>query len=630
MHRSQTVRRISVMHVGARRVPVFLSAATLIPIAALGWLGMRTLQQERELESQRQRDRLEVAAGRVALDIERRLQDTEEKLTRGAGVQFLPTGIVSGANLRVLFQPIQTPLGVVSLTSLAAAEVQEFRQRNLPAAEAEYRLVASTSHPPIRAIALAGLARVRRLQKEYDSALEAYDELERLGTTLVAGQPAGLVARQGRCKTLEEAGDDVRFRAEVRDLARALESGDWPIDRATFELYREMLVQWKGTPPSSTAIARTESFVELWHLWRRGDLGSRGRRVFRREPVSVLAVWTGDAQSLYVWLATTSDIETEWRPLWEAQNLSVALSDVEGGPLVGVPGNLTVSLSPRDTRLPFILSASPARDDGTDRAGRRVLAIGLALALLVTLAAAYALYRTTTRELALASQQADFVAAVSHEFRTPLTSMRHLTELLESRAVTSDERRAHYYALLSRETERLHRMVESLLTLGRMDVDAYAWQLEPAEVEQIVRGIVDEFRGESIAAGRQVYCDVEERLPAIRADHEALSRALWNLLENAVKYSEAGTPIHVFATRQGESVLLGVRDEGAGIPRAEQRRIFQKFVRGSKAKLSGVGGVGLGLALVTHIVEAHGGSVRLDSEPGRGSTFTLVLPCLES
>jgi signal transduction histidine kinase len=101
-------------------------------------------------------------------------------------------------------------------------------------------------------------------------------------------------------------------------------------------------------------------------------------------------------------------------------------------------------------------------------------------------------------------------------------------------------------------------------------------------------------------------------------------------LENAAKYSEGGTPIRVFARGQGESVLLSVQDVGAGIPRAEHQRVFQKFVRGAAAVHAGVGGVGLGLALVSRIAEAHGGSVRLESEPGRGSTFTLVLPCLES
>jgi signal transduction histidine kinase len=173
-------------------------------------------------------------------------------------------------------------------------------------------------------------------------------------------------------------------------------------------------------------------------------------------------------------------------------------------------------------------------------------------------------------------------------------------------------------------------MVESLLSFGRMDVDAYRWQLESADIDQIVRGIVDEFRREPIAAGRLVHCAIDAGLPPIRADREALSRALWNLLENAGKYSNAGTSITVFASRQGAAVLLGVSDEGIGIPATEQRRIFQKFVRGGEAVRTGVRGVGLGLALVTRIAEAHGGSVRLESEPGRGSTFTLVLPCPES
>jgi len=207
---------------------------------------------------------------------------------------------------------------------------------------------------------------------------------------------------------------------------------------------------------------------------------------------------------------------------------------------------------------------------------------------------------------------------------------RHLTDLLVSRNITSEERKTQYYELLAHETERLHRMVESLLSFGRMDAGAYAWKLEPADVREIVDASVQEFRREPIAANRQLVCDVEEGLPPIHADREALSRALWNLLENASKYSAPGAPIRVFARRRADSVLLGVGDEGAGIPAAEREKIFQKFVRGADAKREGVRGVGIGLALVKRIVEAHGGSVRLDSEPGRGSTFTLVLPCHES
>jgi signal transduction histidine kinase len=141
--------------------------------------------------------------------------------------------------------------------------------------------------------------------------------------------------------------------------------------------------------------------------------------------------------------------------------------------------------------------------------------------------------------------------------------------------------------------------------------------------------IVEQFRQQQGTA-REVVCEMEDGLPPIRADREALSRAIWNLLENAGKYSQPDTLIRVFARRNAGTVALGVEDHGDGIALAEQGRIFQKFVRGTGAKRAGIRGVGIGLALVKRIVEAHGGSVRLESEPGRGSTFILELPCLES
>lgn len=612
---------------------MLLAAATLIPIGALSWLGIRTLQQDRELERQRRRERLEVAAGRLALDIERRLRDIEGQLANGAGIHFLPTGLDSSKDLPILYQPTEFSVAqAVSTPLLAAAEIEEFQRRDLTAATATYRRLAASRNPAGRAAALVGLGRVLRQRADYQGALQVYADLERLGMVVVAGQPAALVARQSRCKILEDAGDGERLRTEAADLARELNSGGWAIDRATFDLYRDMLARWNGPAPSSEAVGRTEAALELWRAWRRGDLVPRGRRFVRQKVGPVLALWVGGPERPIVWIATAVEIEASWRPLWEAQSLAVALSDTEGQPIFGMPRTGGVSLTPGDTRLPFILSVSPLATpaEETDRMRRAILIGGLLIAFALMLAAAYGLYRATTRELVLARQQSDFVSAVSHEFRTPLTSMRHLTELLVSRTITNEERKAYYYELLAQETVRLHRMVESLLSFGRIDVGAYAWRLEPADVNEIVSDIVEEFRRESFAQGRHVVCEIEEGLPPIRADREALSRALWNLLENAGKYSDPGSPIRVFARRRRDSVLVGVGDEGVGIPSEEQQRIFQKFVRGADAKRAGTRGVGIGLALVKRIVEAHGGSVQLESEPGRGSTFTLVLPCPES
>ena len=616
--------------VDARRLPVLLAAATLVPAAVLVWLGVRVLQQDRELDRQRRREHLEVAAGRVALEIDRRLQDLEAELAVGRGMRFHEGGIEAGSGAPILFQPADGPLLPPSPGDIAAVEIEEFQRLNLIGAEAAYRRLSASGDVEVRATALVGLGRVLRAQGRFERARSAYDDLARLGTAIVAGQPADLVARQGRVRTFEASRDSAALRREVDDLARALYAGRWPIDRPTFELYRDMVSQRGGPQPPALDMARTEAAIDLWRTWRRGDLGPRGRRLVHHGPATMLALWVSSSEQAIVKLVANTDMLTEWGPLWRNHDLEVALSSVEGQPIAGERIARGVALAPGDTRLPFILTASLASEDVPALTRRRLFLVGLVVAVLLTMAASYALYRTTSREIALARQQADFVSSVSHEFRTPLTSMRHLTELLASDSITSEERKRHYYELLASETERLHRMVDGLLSFGRMSAGAYAWQLESAEIGDLVSAVVDEFRSDPVAEHRDVSCDVETNLPNIRVDREAVSRALWNLLENAAKYSEAGAPISVFARRQGESVLIGVQDAGVGIPSSEHTRIFQKFVRGDAATRAGVRGVGIGLALVSRIAEAHGGSVRLESEPGRGSTFTLVLPCLES
>jgi signal transduction histidine kinase len=275
----------------------------------------------------------------------------------------------------------------------------------------------------------------------------------------------------------------------------------------------------------------------------------------------------------------------------------------------------------------MVASIGPLPGDGSDR---RLVLGSLSLAFVLIVAAAYGLYRATSRELGLARQQREFVSAVSHEFRTPLTSMRHLTDLLATREGVTDERRAHYYSLLSHETQRLHRMVENLLSFGRIEARAYAWRLESVDIAALARLAVDDFRRDAAASARAVTCEIDDGLPAVRADSDALARAVRNLLENAAKYSEPGTPIDVFVRYAGGSVQVTVGDRGIGIAPEDRARIFDVFVRGTDATRSRTRGVGMGLALVKRIIEAHGGSVKVDSTPGQGSLFTLEIPCPRS
>jgi len=280
-------------------------------------------------------------------------------------------------------------------------------------------------------------------------------------------------------------------------------------------------------------------------------------------------------------------------------NLVVPGADGEAGP-PPEPGRRTTR-SPSETRLPWTLVVtsgdSPAlAADLNSR--RQLLTSGLmALALFLT-GGSYLLWRVVQRELAVARLQTDFVAAVSHEFRTPLTSLRHITELLQESDDLSPARRQSFYELLGSSTERLHRLVESLLDFSHIEHGGKRWELRELDARDLVARVVADFRKEHpglTLALQMEWPDVE----MVHGDPGALGNALWNLLDNAVKYSPDRGTICVSVGRVSGGVALAVRDHGLGIPADERKAVFAKFVRGRKALGLGIRGTGLGLAMVS-------------------------------
>jgi len=255
---------------------------------------------------------------------------------------------------------------------------------------------------------------------------------------------------------------------------------------------------------------------------------------------------------------------------------------------------------------------------------------GLALLLGVVLAGAVVVARGVSHELGVARLQSDFVSAVSHEFRTPLTSLQQFTSILNEDDEPPPDKRRAFYQAQARAVNRLQHLVESLLDFGRMEAGAYPYRTERVPVGPFVSGLVEAFRRDGTPEGFVVECAVDSASGDIMADREALGRAIRNLLENAVKYSGDGRRIDVHAARRGRAVTIGVRDEGLGIPPAEQQRVFTKFVRGTASRTYGINGTGLGLAMAREIVRAHGGDIAVESIVGSGSTFTVTLPAADA
>ena len=232
------------------------------------------------------------------------------------------------------------------------------------------------------------------------------------------------------------------------------------------------------------------------------------------------------------------------------------------------------------------------------------------------------------REANLSELQADFVSKVSHELRTPLTAIRLFSETLE-RCRDDSKTQGECLRQLVHETDKLSRRIERLLDWGRMEAGRKLYDLKEETVQDLVDEAVKAFPQARLGQDVELSVEVASGLPPVLADRHAMVDAVVNLLTNAHKYG--GTPAMVLLSAEmnaRDEIAISVTDNGAGIARPEQRRIFDKFYRIDDRLSRRREGSGLGLAIVKHIVAAHRGRVSVQSAPGKGSTFTITLPAL--
>jgi signal transduction histidine kinase len=252
-------------------------------------------------------------------------------------------------------------------------------------------------------------------------------------------------------------------------------------------------------------------------------------------------------------------------------------------------------------------------------------AAGLAIILSVTLFGGYLLWRDVNREMRVAALRSQFVSSVSHELKTPLTAIRMFAETLQLDRV-APATRADYLDTIVRETERLTRLLNNVLDFSKIEEGRKAYRRETASLADVVRAAARAMAYPLEQHGFELKVDIDDTLPAASVDTDALEQAILNLLTNAMKYSGSGRRIDLRLHRAGREAIISVRDEGIGIPVADHARIFEKFYRISTPENQRIPGTGLGLTLVDHIVNAHDGSVHVESAPGRGSLFSIHLP----
>jgi signal transduction histidine kinase len=254
------------------------------------------------------------------------------------------------------------------------------------------------------------------------------------------------------------------------------------------------------------------------------------------------------------------------------------------------------------------------------------VSFALALAGVVAALGGYLLWRDIQREAALANLQAQFVASVSHELKTPLTAIRMFAETLRLRAVGNPRLQEEYLDTIIHEGERLTRLVDNVLDFSKLERGNKHYRFEKVSLTDVIDSAARTMRYPLAQSGFQLAVHADGSVPPVRADRDSLEQAVLNLLTNAMKYSGDARDIALRLHREDDQAVIAIEDHGLGIPEADQGRIFDQFFRARTEHNRLIPGAGLGLTLAAQTAKAHSGTISVRSRPGEGSTFSIRIP----
>ncbi len=260
---------------------------------------------------------------------------------------------------------------------------------------------------------------------------------------------------------------------------------------------------------------------------------------------------------------------------------------------------------------------------GRERQLYRALFIGIIVVMLIGIVFTV---RAVIHESEVSRIRSEFVSNVSHELKTPLALIRMFGETLDTGIVTDERKRREFYSIIRKESERLTHLINNLLDFSRMDSGTKEYNFEEADLVEVVRNSLEAYKFHIRDVGFEIENKLSGKLVMPKIDKDAISQVLLNLLSNAVKYSEDRKYIRVEVRKNSTSALISVTDHGVGIPKEQLKKIFDKFYRVPTPEVKKTRGSGLGLTLTKHIIEAHGGTIEVESEIGKGSTFTIIIP----
>jgi signal transduction histidine kinase len=596
-----------------------------------------------------------------------------------------PNGIINYPAAQFLYLPDKSDESLSDIqspsTKVARAQRLEFREKNYPEALAAYQqLLTQSANERGRGEMLISVARVEKKSGLLQEAAATYEKISHdYGSVVISdGIPLGPASRLERASIFKELNNAAGAGAVLLELYRSLLRPEWVLEKAKFDFFRKQIIESlqeildsAQSPSDFDSMGQDLKNLETEEKKKRekteraitfktgaspvlatklSENGEKDEEKNLRMAVEVngypylVSILKSDRenpeQQQEIWGFTLSTEKLVSDILQHAllryvpdDNIPWAVKDREGNLLLtsnrapSEPAAVQTYFADRFPEWTLEFYQQPANLIGTFFGLRRgiysymFLLIGgiLAFGLVLTI-------HTVSHELELARMKSDLVSTISHEFKSPLAAIRQLAEMLHSGRLPSEERRQKYYDILLEQSERLSLLIDNVLNLARIEEGRKEFFYKESDLGTLIQEVVFSMQEQVGHEGFEIGFESGKENVRAEVDRESLSHVLANLLDNAVKYSGDSRKIVVRLSAEDGHAVIEVCDTGVGIRKEEQERIFDRFYRCGDELTRTVRGTGLGLSLVKEIVEAHKGSVHVESEPGKGSAFSVRLP----
>jgi signal transduction histidine kinase len=660
------------------KIILYYLIAVVLPGILLGYMAFRGIRNDQALREKENLRKLETSRQTFFSELD---EDLERFMDEQTSYSIISTTRINDPSILLLFVEDSTgskKLITHQLLYLPDDLLDEKYYRSNPSpllkegqklefAEQKYTEALKFYHDRIQKAtdteekneAMVASARLYNKMNQPAKALGLYEEIRTnySGSLLNRTIPLGLIASLEILKINKASGKENELKVNLQKSLELLLHPRCDYDADQFEMFYRAFKEIINKPDDiidslftelGTQSARTDyliRFLDQQDLMVTGGSFHYGES---KNPTYGMPLNSGKLQAIY--LTTESNdgmqsglvldfklyIKSVWDKLISKINpdssINIKIEDIYGNPVLSriiteETGYLSFTFPENFPKWELLMSENnPGFMTTLMKAGSGIYLFAFILiVLLMLLGFAFILY-TLNVELRLNKLKSEFISNVSHELKSPLTSIRMMTEMLHHNRVDTEERKSEYYTAMLEESEHLSHLIDNILDFSRIDEDRKKYEFADLDLDKLTREFIKSIIEMIKETGFEINYTCQDKVPIIQADRNAILQVLYNLVDNAIKFSGKSRKINIDLASKDNEIQLSVRDYGIGITAKDQEKIFERFYRSRESQRSGIRGSGIGLTIVKKIVEDHGGQLSVESRPGEGSMFTVRLP----